>query len=447
MDFASATKRCLIWLGQPSTRDRQIMAAVGWNVRAIEADQTAQIGMRGNETVVVCIDTRSLDADVLSQAEQLALTHPDLPVLAIVDPRTRTDQDVQRLLRTCTADVSLPLQTNTLQRALEECSAHASSRSHGPQANAIDMLLGQSQAMLEVRARLHQYGPIALPVMICGETGTGKELAARALHELSSRAEGPFVAVNCGAMPTNLIQSELFGHERGAFTGATTRRIGHFESAHGGTIFLDEIGDLPLDAQVNLLRVLQEGSLQRVGGSQPVVVDVRVIAATHIDLHRAVDAGNFRNDLLFRLDVLRLQMPPLHKRGDDIELMAHHFLSDFRDDHPATIARGFSPAARRSMAAHAWPGNVRELLNRVRRAAVVATASMISEEDLGLDTGAQVASGLDSARVHAEHETLIETLRETGYNVSACARKLKVSRVTIYRLCRKHGLSLEQLRN
>lgn len=447
MDFASATKRCLIWLGQPSTRDRQIMAAVGWNVRAIEADQTAQIGMRGNETVVVCIDTRSLDADVLSQAEQLALTHPDLPVLAIVDPRTRTDQDVQRLLRTCTADVSLPLQTNTLQRALEECSAHASSRSHGPQANAIDMLLGQSQAMLEVRARLHQYGPIALPVMICGETGTGKELAARALHELSSRAEGPFVAVNCGAMPTNLIQSELFGHERGAFTGATTRRIGHFESAHGGTIFLDEIGDLPLDAQVNLLRVLQEGSLQRVGGSQPVVVDVRVIAATHIDLHRAVDAGNFRNDLLFRLDVLRLQMPPLHKRGGDIELMAHHFLSDFRDDHPATIARGFSPAARRSMAAHAWPGNVRELLNRVRRAAVVATANMISEEDLGLDTGAQVASGLDSARVHAEHETLIETLRETGYNVSACARKLKVSRVTIYRLCRKHGLSLEQLRN
>lgn len=447
MDFASATKRCLIWLGQPSTRDRQIMAAVGWNVRAIEADQTAQIGMRGNETVVVCIDTRSLDADVLSQAEQLALTHPDLPVLAIVDPRTRTDQDVQRLLRTCTADVSLPLQTNTLQRALEECSAHASSRSHGPQANAIDMLLGQSQAMLEVRARLHQYGPIALPVMICGETGTGKELAARALHELSSRAEGPFVAVNCGAMPTNLIQSELFGHERGAFTGATTRRIGHFESAHGGTIFLDEIGDLPLDAQVNLLRVLQEGSLQRVGGSQPVVVDVRVIAATHIDLHRAVDAGSFRNDLLFRLDVLRLQMPPLHKRGGDIELMAHHFLSDFRDDHPATIARGFSPAARRSMAAHAWPGNVRELLNRVRRAAVVATASMISEEDLGLDTGAQVASGLDSARVHAEHETLIETLRETGYNVSACARKLKVSRVTIYRLCRKHGLSLEQLRN
>ena len=423
------------------------MAAVGWNVRAIEADQTAQIGMRGNETVVVCIDTRSLDADVLSQAEQLALTHPDLPVLAIVDPRTRTDQDVQRLLRTCTTDVSLPLQTNTLQRALEECSAHASSRSHGPQANAIDMLLGQSQAMLEVRARLHQYGPIALPVMICGETGTGKELAARALHELSSRAEGPFVAVNCGAMPTNLIQSELFGHERGAFTGATTRRIGHFESAHGGTIFLDEIGDLPLDAQVNLLRVLQEGSLQRVGGSQPVVVDVRVIAATHIDLHRAVDAGSFRNDLLFRLDVLRLQMPPLHKRGGDIELMAHHFLSDFRDDHPATIARGFSPAARRSMAAHAWPGNVRELLNRVRRAAVVATASMISEEDLGLDTGAQVASGLDSARVHAEHETLIETLRETGYNVSACARKLKVSRVTIYRLCRKHGLSLEQLRN
>lgn len=447
LGVASAHKRCVIWLGQPSERDRQLMAAVGWSVRVIGPGESPQIGVRSNETVVVCIDTRTMDADVLTQVEELVLAHRDLPLLAIVDPRSRLDPDVQRLLRSCAADVPLPLQTSALQHALNDCSAYAGRDPNGPQGSAIETLQGQSPSMLEVRARLHQFGPIALPVMVCGETGTGKELAARALHELSPRADKPFVAVNCGAMPAGLMQSELFGHERGAFTGATARRVGHFEAAHGGTIFLDEIGDLPLDAQVNLLRVLQEGSLQRVGSSQPVQVDVRVIAATHVDLQNAVGSGEFRNDLLFRLDVLRLQMPPLRKRGDDIELMANHFLTEFRRAHPATLARGFSPRARRSMAAYAWPGNVRELLNRVRRAAVVATTGTISDDDLGFDADTKISSGLDSARIHAEHDTLLETLRETGYNVSACARKLNVSRVTIYRLCRKHGLSLEQLRN
>ncbi len=440
-------KRCVIWLGQPDARDRQLMAAVGWSVRVIGHDQVPQIGMRSNETVVACVDTRGLDATALAQVESLVMANPGLPLLAIVEPGTRMNPDVQRLLRAATTEVSLPLQTSALQRALDSCSTHAGFDDPGHDHSAADRLLGQSPAMLEVRARLHQFGSIALPVMILGETGTGKELAARALHELSPRANGPFIAVNCGAMPTNLIQYELFGHERGAFTGASTRRIGHFESAHGGTIFLDEIGDLPLDAQVNLLRVLQEGNLQRVGGSQSVQVDVRVIAATHVDLQQAVASGEFRNDLLFRLDVLRLLMPPLRKRGDDIELMANHFLGEFRQAHPATIARGFSPAARRAMAATAWPGNVRELLNRVRRAAVVAASGLITPEDLGIDIDNQATGGLDSARIHAEHETLLETLRETGFNVSACARKLNVSRVTIYRLCRKHGLSLEQLRS
>ena len=446
--LALANKRCAIWLGQPSMRDRQMLAAVGWSVRVVGPDDTPQVGMRGNETVVVCIDTRTLDAQVMTQAEQLVLAHSDLPILAIVEPRTRMEPNVQRLLRACAADVALPLKTEALQRALDDSCAQArSEESRAAQTHAIDLLLGQSPPMLEARARLHQYAPIALPVMICGETGTGKELAARALHELSPRAQGPFVAVNCGAMPANLVQSELFGHERGAFTGANARRIGHFESASGGTIFLDEIGDLPLDAQVNLLRVLQEGSLQRLGSSDSVRVDVRVVAATHINLQAAMDSGAFRSDLLFRLDVLRLEMPPLRKRGDDIEFMANKFLRDFRRAHPATIGRGFSPDARRSLVAHDWPGNVRELLNRVRRAAVLSAASQISEEDLGLDSLAVSGGGLDGARVHAEQEALMEALRETGYNVSACARKLKVSRVTVYRLCRKHGLSLEQLRN
>lgn len=442
----SANKRCVIWLGQPSGHDRQMLAAVGWGVRAVGPGDTPRVGLRGNETIVVCIDTRHPCAALRAQAEQLAAAHAGLPMLALVDARTRADADVQRMLALARGRLDFPLQIDTLQHALDDCiGADAATLPH---AHAGDFLIGQSAAMLEVRARLHQYAPVALPVMICGETGTGKELAARALHALSPRAAGPFVAVNCGAMPASLVQSELFGHERGAFSGATARRIGHFESAHGGTIFLDEIGDLPLDAQVNLLRVLQENCLQRVGSSQPVPVDVRVLAATHVDLQRAVAAGAFRSDLLFRLDVLRLHMPPLRKRGDDVGLMAHHFLAEFRRTNPATVARSFSAAACRSMAAYDWPGNVRELLNRVRRAAVVATHSTIDEADLEFGVAhAHPAGGLDSARILAEQQALLECLRDTGFNVSACARKLKVSRVTIYRLCRKHGLSLEQLRN
>lgn len=445
---APINKRCVIWLGQPKERDRQMMAAVGWAVRAVKAGEDAKIGMRGNEMIVVCIDTRAHCADMRLLAEQMALSHADLPILALVDTHAHTHPDVQRIRALARGHLVFPLQVEPLRQALDDCVMHAIQPAPASGGNAFDALLGQSPPMLEVRARLHQYAPVALPVMISGETGTGKELAARALHELSPRASGPFIAVNCGAMPANLVQSELFGHERGAFSGATARRIGHFESAHGGTIFLDEIGDLPMEAQVNLLRVLQEGRLQRVGSSQSVQVDVRVLAATHVDLQRAVAEARFRADLLFRLDVLRLQMPALRARGEDIELMANHFLAEFRRSHPATIGRGFSPTARRCMRQHAWPGNVRELLNRVRRAAVVAASSLITETDLEFanqhDPGTH---NLGHARIHAEHDTLLETLRETGFNVSACARKLQVSRVTIYRLCRKHGLCLDQLRN
>src|SRR5690554_333543 len=270
-------------------------------------------------------------------------------------------------------------------------------------------MAGQSAPMLDVRATLHRYAGVDLPVLITGETGTGKELAARALHDLSDRRRGPFVAVNCGALPAGLIQTELFGHERGAFTGAATRRIGLFETANTGTIFLDEIGDLPMDAQANLLRVLQEGTLERVGNSQSMRVDVRVLAATHIDLEEAVESGRFRRDLYFRLDVLRLDMPPLRARGADIELLARRFLKEFRCQHTVS-ARGFDGTARRVLAGHLWPGNVRELLNRVRRAAVIARLPLISATDLQLAHGdSGMDECLDSARTSAEREAVLST--------------------------------------
>jgi DNA-binding NtrC family response regulator len=256
----------------------------------------------------------------------------------------------------------------------------------------------------------------------------------------------PFVAINCGALPLNLVQSELFGHERGAFTDATARRIGHIESAGGGTILLDEVGDLPLDAQTNLLRFLQEGVLQRVGSSRPIGVDVRVLAATHLDLEHAVAAGRFREDLNYRLNVLRLQIPPLRERGDDVDLLAQRFLERFRE-RQACVARGFESAALRAMREYPWPGNVRELRNRVQRAAVMAEGTLISASDLALpadarERSAPAATSLGVSRASAEREVIATCLRECRFNISECARRLQISRVTVYRLCKKHRLEL-----
>jgi DNA-binding NtrC family response regulator len=295
---------------------------------------------------------------------------------------------------------------------------------------------------------IRKFAPVELPLLITGETGTGKEMAARALHRLSARSARPFAAINCGAMPANLVQSELFGHERGSFTGATSRRIGHFESAAGGTVFLDEIGDLPLDAQTNLLRILQEGTLERVGSCQSIHVDVRVLAATHVDLEKAVAEGRFREDLFYRLNVLRLRMPPLRERAGDIELLAQQFLEAFRENY-STRARAFSAGARRAMNAFAWPGNVRELMNRVQRAAVVADDALITAADLELDQEDPDAARrptLGSARISAEREAIVDCLRASAFNISECARRLRVSRVTVYRLCKKHRLALDELR-
>ena len=306
-------------------------------------------------------------------------------------------------------------------------------------------LVGRSEAMHALRTSLRKYAPVDLPVLITGETGTGKEVAARAVHQLSPRAGRPFVAINCGALPGNLVQSELFGHERGAFTGATTRRIGHIESASGGTVFLDEIGDLPLDAQTSLLRFLQEGTIVRVGSSQSLRADVRVLAATHVDMEKAVAAGRFRQDLYYRLNVLRVQMPALREREGDVDLLAQHFLDAFREQHDCH-ARAFNVAARRALREFHWPGNVRELVNRVQRAAVVADDTLIGVGDLDLPAGPGRApvAGLGRARVSAERDALAACLRETRFNVSECARRLGIARVTVYRLCKKHGLALDE---
>lgn len=303
-------------------------------------------------------------------------------------------------------------------------------------------MFGRSPQMRMLFRQLEKIARVDSPVLLSGESGTGKELVASALHQHSSRSTGPFVAVNCGALPENLVQSELFGYEKGAFTGAVSRKTGKIEAASGGTIFLDEIGDLPYEAQANLLRFLQEGSIERVGNTEAISVDVRVVAATHIDLERAVEQGRFREDLYYRLNVLRLNLPPLREREGDVDLLAQMFFTIFTEKNGARV-RGFNKQAMKMMRSHTWPGNVRELINRVQRAVVMAESRLITPQDLGLEKrkSDRLGSSLLDVRHRAERKVIMDALSSSNNNVSEASRILGVSRVTLYRLMAKHEVT------
>lgn len=302
-------------------------------------------------------------------------------------------------------------------------------------------MVGTTPAMMALFGQIRKTARVDAPVLIHGESGTGKELAAHALHERSPRADGPFIAVNCGALPSELIQSELFGHEKGAFTGAIERQEGRIEAASGGTLLLDEIGDLPLDLQANLLRFLQGGVIQRVGSSQDIAVDVRVIAATNVDLDEAVAAGRFREDLFHRLNVLQLEIPPLRERPDDIEVLAHFFFDRFRNESAPSLT-GISRNTLHVMRHYEWPGNVRELINRMRRAMVMAEGRLLQPEDLGLERRGhwRQPRSLEEIRENAEHQAIRAALIRNRQCVTEAAQELEVSRMTLYRLMDRYGL-------
>ena len=304
-------------------------------------------------------------------------------------------------------------------------------------------MVGRSDSILLLQNHIKKIAMTQAPVLIGGESGSGKELAARAIHQCSSRANGPFVAVNCGAIAPAIIQSELFGHERGSFTGAATNKVGLIESAGGGTLFLDEIADLPLELQTNLLRFLQEHTIQRVGSNKCLTVDVRVIAASHVDLAGAVAAGKFREDLFYRLSVLLITVPSLRERQADVLALAHNYLKTNTEDANQLQILGFSQKAVEAMLFHTWPGNVRELSNRVKRAVVMTDQRLISPEDLGLTLPVgPVSMELETVRTMAERDAIKIALVRVDSNVTHAARALGISRMTMYRLMDKHGLSL-----
>ncbi len=309
-------------------------------------------------------------------------------------------------------------------------------------------MLGTSPQMQEVFTLIRKVATTEVPVLILGESGTGKEVAAQAIHRRSARRSGPFVPINCGAIPETLLESELFGHEKGAFTGAHVQRKGRFESAVGGTLFLDEIGELSPPLQVKLLRFLQEQTIERVGGRVPIKVDTRVVAATNVDLKRALEANTFREDLYYRLAVVVLRVPPLRERRGDILLLANAFLKRFTAENRSGPSR-FSAEVARALEQHLWPGNVRELENRVKRGAIMAEGVEVSVAELELaEEGAAPAPvrSLREAREAVERTLIEQSLRRHRNKISAAAAELGISRPTFYELMEKLGMKKEALK-
>jgi len=309
-------------------------------------------------------------------------------------------------------------------------------------ADVFEDMLGVSPQMQAVFDFIRKVAPTSAPALILGESGTGKEMVAKALHRRSAQSGGPFVAINCNSIPENLLESELFGHEKGAFTGADRQRKGHVETASGGTLFLDEIGELPASVQVKLLRFLQEKCFQRVGGRLEIQSDARVIAATNRNLQELAAGGKFREDLYFRLAVMVVRMPALRERGDDILLVAKAFLHTYGIEQ-AKPSLTFAPDALRALTLHRWPGNVRELQNRVRRAVIMADGKRVTARDLELtDTlSALPPQTLKEARESVEREMVQDALRRHRGKITSAAMELGISRPTLYELMEKLGIA------
>jgi len=310
--------------------------------------------------------------------------------------------------------------------------------------DAFEGVLGESTAMRTIFDSIRKVATTDAPVLILGESGTGKEMAAKAIHQRSNRKDGPFIAINCGAIPETLLESELFGHEKGAFTGAHVQRKGRIESANAGTLFLDEIGEIPLALQVKLLRFLQEQTIERVGGRQSIQINTRVVAATNVDLKKAMAANKFREDLYYRLAVVQVSLPPLRERENDIRLLAQYFLNRFAAEvnKPSLT---FDAEAVKALNRHAWPGNVRELENCVRRAAIMAEGKRVTAKDLELNPG-DPDSGittLKDAREAVERRMVQQALKKHGGKIAPAAIELGMSRPTLYELMDKLGISRE----
>lgn len=442
-----ASPRNLIYLTRTSDQTlRSLLEDRDWSIRVVGSSREAEREASRNAASAGLLDLSSqFDKHELASLER-CLSASKVGWVAVATVDQMADPSIRRLIRDyCFDYVTLPCPDEKIVNALGHAYGMAALTVGGGEPalaqGPLGEMVGSSEAMLRLFRAIRKVSATDAPVYIHGESGTGKELCALAIHEHSPRRRAPFVAINCGAISPQLLLSELFGYERGAFTGANQRKIGRIEAAHAGTLFLDEIGDLPLEAQASLLRFLQEGTIDRLGGFDPIAVDVRVISATHFDLEVLMKEGRFRSDLFHRLCVLRIDNPPLRARGKDIEVLARHVLERYKSDASRTL-RGFSDDGVRALYNYEWPGNVRELINRVRRAIVMTDGRLVTAGDLELGHGHESAlKTLAQARESAEREAIELALERHPGRLVDAARELGISRVTLYRLMSSLGMS------
>ena len=397
----------------------------------IVSDALADTHFGQSESVIAMKLSSVMCAPLLSQGEVIGALYVGNDKVKHLFDRTQLE-----LLSIFASQASLILQNAMLLNALRADKAKLTAELHDKKFGEI---IGVCPSMLEVFRKLQKVAATDISVLITGETGTGKELIAKELHRRSPRADGPFVTINCGAIPENLIESELFGHVKGAFTGAVASRAGKFQIADKGTLFLDEIGELPLNLQVKLLRALQERVVIRVGDSRPEKVDIRVVAATNRNLEEEIREGRFREDLYYRLNVVNLWLPPLRERGDDVMIIAKVLLSKYADEL-ASAVRGFSPAALAAIKKYAWPGNIRQLENRIKKALVLCDQTLLSPEDLDLGPSAETSIlPLEKAKEEFQRKYVLEVLERNNGNRTQTARDLGVDPRTIFRYLEKEA--------
>jgi DNA-binding NtrC family response regulator len=425
----------------------------GYAAQAVDSAEAALDWLAREECLMVITDARLGGMNGYEFLGRVRHQWPELPVLLITAYAT-PKLAVEAIKAGAIDYLAKPFAPEELLHAVARCAEHhrlrrenAALRARAGEVVSLDQIVGESSPMRELRKLIQTVAPTDARVLILGESGTGKELVAGALHGLSRRREKNYVRLNCAAIPETLLESELFGHEKGAFTGALKQKIGRVEEADGGTIFLDEIADMSKPLQAKLLRFLEDGSFTRVGGTEERRVNVRLLAATNRDLAAAIAAGDFREDLFHRLNVVQLLLPPLRERGDDVLLLAEHFLNQFRTTMNKNVT-GFSAGARQKLLMHRWPGNVRELRNAVERALILETTREIqptSLPDFSVETRLsrpapatpEREESLDETLARLERELISEALAQTDFNLTRAAERLKLTRHSLrYRMQR-----------
>lgn len=433
----------------------QALGRAGYDVRTTSNAATLWTWVSEGEGDLVITDVVMPDGDGLELLPRIKKTRPDLPVV-VMSARNTIATAVKATQNGAYDYLPKPFDINELKAIVDMAlssprRARAASPAPAGEDDALP-IIGRSPAMQEIYRLVARLTDTDLTVLISGESGTGKELAARALHDYGQRKAGPFVAINMAAVPRDLIEAELFGHEKGAFTGAVQREIGRFAQAKGGTLFLDEIGDLKSDLQAKLLRAIQEGEVERVGGTRPVRTAFRLIAATHVDLERAVKDGTFREDLFYRINVIPVRLPPLRERIDDLPVLVDFFIRRYSTRFHKPV-RGIAESTLRMLSHYWWPGNIRELENLVERLVAVSDAEWITDEDLPvefhvveLDRTKSDTSLLDRALGTFERNFLVRALERNAWNVTQTSRylgvplstlKFKMERLEVRELARK----------